>query len=351
MSQINEEKVQQETQWIHSLAEELGKILDESTAAGITRSPHQSNWASELGHQCDLYLVYQRVKWEQGKLTDLNLQYVFNEGRKQERLIMQELESMGIEILQRGVSVGMDATLRKLNIGGKLDGLANCAAIAHRLPIGIDWGRKKVVIEAKSLSPHNWEKLVDYDALMTSRHEYVKRWAHQMQLYLLGHSDEAGLFAFKNKVTGRIRFIPVLLDIETCDMLARKAERVNLLVEEYNKRGDSALPAPIAWNQALCGDCKYLHICPNSRDIPETEISTDKELIELLERREALKPMSDEYDDVKDAIDDRLERFQGKPLLIGDWLVRWVEVKRAEKLMPAMSYFQKRIAKVGEKKK
>ena len=339
-------------QWVVSLAQELTQLHDEHTQSHI-RPPDsaKSNWASELGHPCDLYLTFRRVCGHLARPIDMRLQRIFEEGRKQEGLILRELEDMGITVLERGVPIASsDALFSSLNISGQIDAKCNFEAIAHRLLQAepeIDWRRKRVVVECKSLGPHLFGRLVDYDALKTAKQHYVQKWADQMLLYLLGHNDEAGLFVFKSKVTGELRFVPVTLDLEECERLAQKAKRVNEAVARYRAHpSDESLPPPIAWRQDLCATCQFLTICPNSREIPSTELSDDPELLELLEQREALHSASRDYADVQETLDQRLERFKGTNLLIGDYQIRWGKSERKEKVLPAATIWRKTITKL-----
>lgn len=344
--------VHEQTGWVEPLADALATLHDEYIASKVRRPDSaRSNWASELGHPCDLYLTFRRVRGELARPVDVRLQRIFEEGKKQEDLILRELENMGVRVLERGVPISStDALYRELNIGGQIDAKCNFEAIAHRLILvapGIDWGRKRVVVECKSLSPHLFDALADYDAIKTAKQHYVQKWADQMLLYLLGHNDEAGLFVFKSKVTGELRFVPVLLDLEECDRLAAKAQRVNAAVAAFHASG--ALPAPIPWRQDLCGDCAFLAICPNSRELPSVELENSAELTELFERREALKEATTEEREVKEAIDSRLSAYEGKDVLVGGrWQVRWTRVERAEKVTPAGTHWMKRITKLPE---
>ena len=349
---LDAESVQERTSWVQPLAEALATLHDEYIRSKIRRPDSaKSNWASELGHPCDLYLTFRRTQGEKARPVDLRLQRIFEEGRKQEDLVLRELENMGVKVLERGVPIASsDALYRELNIGGQIDAKCNFEAIAHRLiqvAPEIDWGRKRVVIECKSLSPHLFDALIDYDAIKTAKQHYVQKWADQMLLYLLGHNDEAGLFVFKSKVTGELRFVPVLLDLEECDRLAAKALRVNAAVAQFHQTG--VLPDPIPWRQDLCGECPFLAICPNSRELPSIELENSAELVELFERREALKESTTEEREVKDAIDARLSAYEGKDVLVGGrWQIRWHKVERVETVLAAGSYWTKRITKLPE---
>ena len=349
---MDTETIQKDTAWVKGLSEVLAEAHNRFIEKKIRKnSSRSSNWPSSLGHPCELNLAFWRTQGEKATGTPIGLQRIFEEGNKQEDLILRQLEDMGVRVLERGVSFGSDAMFRELNIHGQLDAKLDFSGIdADLLSLlqthfpDVNWKQKRVVAECKSLSPYIFDKLTDYDSLMTHKSFYVRGWADQIQLYLLGSNQEAGLFIFKNKSSGELRFIPILLDLEECDRLALKAKRVNAAVAKYEK--DGSLPAPIAWRQDVCAECPFLAICPNSREIPPTEISTDSELIELLGRREALKTAITEADEIKERIDDKLEPFQGTNVLVGDFQVRWSKIERPEKVTPASSYFMKRITKL-----
>ena len=55
-----------------------------------------SLWASECGHDCTRYLVYQQCNWEQAKPTEEELLLVFHEGNLQEDTLLLELQKAGI---------------------------------------------------------------------------------------------------------------------------------------------------------------------------------------------------------------------------------------------------------------
>ena len=354
--------IHEQTGWVEPLAHALKEAHDRYIAKQIS-SPQSrgSNWASSLGHPCDLHLTFWRTQGEKAQPVSTRLQRIFEEGKKQEDLILRELEMMGVRIVERGVPISSDSLMRELNIGGKLDARLDVSGLDKDLldaltlacP-GLDWRHLRPVAECKSLSPFLFDKLVDYDAIMTAKQHYVRSWGEQMQLYLVGKNREAGLYIFKNKTTGELRFVPVLLDLETCDVIAAKAKRINAAVEYYrNWKGDPddvlRLPTPISWRQDLCAECPFLAICPNSREIPATDLLDDKELEEALDFIEANKGTEAALREAKELRDEKLERYEGKNLIVGTrWQVRWRKIDRKESITPAGSYYRKDVAKLPE---
>ena len=360
---VDAQSIHEQTGWVEPLAQALKEAHDRYIAKQIS-SPQSrgSNWASSLGHPCDLHLTFWRTQGEKAQPISTRLQRIFEEGKKQEDLILRELEMMGVRIVERGVSISSDSLIRELNIGGKLDARLDVSgldkdlldALSLACP-GVDWRQLRPVAECKSLSPFLFDKLVDYDAIMTAKQHYVRSWAEQMMLYLLGKNREAGLFIFKNKSTGELRFVPILLDLETCDLLAAKAKRINEAVKVYNDTrgmgypGGGNLPEPIPWRQDLCAECPFLAICPNSREIPATDLLDDKELEEALDFIEANKGTEAALREAKELRDEKLERYEGKNLIVGTrWQVRWRKIDRKESITPAGSYYRKDVAKLPE---
>ena len=338
--------IHEQTGWVEPLSVALAELVDSHKAKGFKRISSQSNWVSRLGSPCDLQLTFWRVKPEFAALHDVGLQYIFDEGKLQEDAVLRLLEDMGVRVLERSVSVGNDTLLRQFNVSGQLDAVLNFEKIAENMPVveGIDWHRKRVVAEVKSVSPWLFDSLTDYDSIATHKKPFVRNWGSQVMLYLLGHSDEGGLLILKQKSTGRLKFVPIILDLDECDVLLNKAKRVNAAVAEYAR--SQTLPDPIEWRQDLCASCPFLAACPNSRILPQVELSTDAELIELLQRRESLAESNSEYREVNDAIDQKLEPFEGKDTLAGDYRIAWKQVTRSEKLTPASTFWTKRILKL-----
>ena len=75
--------------------------LDSETQKRIRQSSRNSNRASELGwwEECPRYLVLVQTDHEKMPLHDIGLQRLFDEGKKQEKLVRMELEEAGYEII------------------------------------------------------------------------------------------------------------------------------------------------------------------------------------------------------------------------------------------------------------
>ena len=346
----SEEAIQSATVWAYSLSTVLEEAHRRYIEKQITpRQARANNWASSLGHPCELHLTYWRTQGQLATATPLSLQRVFEEGKKQEDLILRELEMLGVRIIERGVPLSTEQ-FTELRISGKLDARVDVSGLDKDLLEQLqaahpatDWRTIRPVLECKSLSPFLYDRLVDYDALMTDKRHYVRSWAEQMQLYLLGRSRDAGLFVFKNKVTGAMRFLPVLLDLETCEALAQKAQRINGHVARYQATAE--LPPPIDWREDVCATCPFLHLCPNNREIPITELSDQAELITLLEAREALRPALDAYAETTEQLDHLLAPHEGVNTIVGGtWAIKWSKLALSTRVVQA--HWRKRITRL-----
>ena len=63
------------------------KVL-ESKEREIKQWPVNSNRASQLGHECVRYHVYERTRWQEKSLHGVGLQMVFDMGREIEEIVL-----------------------------------------------------------------------------------------------------------------------------------------------------------------------------------------------------------------------------------------------------------------------
>ena len=73
------------------------KVL-ESKEREIKQWPVNSNRASQLGHECVRYHVYERTRWQEKSLHGVGLQMVFDMGREIEEIVLKELREAGFQI-------------------------------------------------------------------------------------------------------------------------------------------------------------------------------------------------------------------------------------------------------------
>lgn len=275
----------------------------EMKAKRIKQWPVRSNRASNLGHPCERFLVYERTRWQEKVLHDVTLQFIFDEGNIHEAAVIRELQDAGFQIIEQQRAFEW----KKYEITGHVD--AKIKDNGSFIPI-----------EIKSMSDWAWKAVNDLSDMYKSKAVYMRQYPAQMTLYLLMDEKEEGAFILKNKTNGLLKQIPVKLDYEYGEALIQKAERINA-----HLKGET-LPDRIEFSVGACEWCAYSHIClPEHKH--EGSIINDPELEAKLDRRGALKTMKDEYDDLDKEI---REAVREKPeLVVGNWILKgkWVDKK------------------------
>ena len=262
----------------------------------IKQYPVRTNWASQLGHPCLKYLVLNRTRWQEKTLHNERLQMIFDIGNDIEERVMKDLREAGVSIVEQQRPFDWP----EYQISGKLD--AKCLIDGTAYPV-----------EVKSMSPFAFDKINSVQDMLNSRYAYMRSYPGQLILYLLMDNKERGYFILKNKVSGAMKEIPVDLDYSIGESLLKKAEAINTHV--INK----TLPDPIEYDENVCSECGYVHICTPDRIGKEVEIIDNEELEELLKRYEELKPSTKEYDKVDKRIS---EIVNGREkVLVGNWFI------------------------------
>ena len=277
------------------------KIL-EAKKAKIKQWPVNANRASELGHECLRYLVLNRTRWQEKGLYDARLQMIFDMGKAVEDMVCQDLKEAGFTIVEQQRPFSWP----QYQITGSID-----------FKLAIDG--QTYPAEIKSAAPHPFASINSVEDMLKHKYPYMRRYPAQLTLYLLMDGKEKGLFLFKNKSSGELKEIWMDLDYEFAESLVQKAEVIN------NHVAGGTLPEPIEYQDDICGECAFAHICLPERIGKEVEISDDVELLDLLSRYESLKPGAKEFEEVDKRI---TELVRGKDkLLIGDYFIegKWVD--------------------------
>lgn len=258
--------------------------------------PVHTNRASQLGHPCTRYLVFDRTRWQEKALHDERLQMIFDLGNDCEARVLRDLADAGLEIIEQQRAFSWP----EYSISGHIDAKALIDGMAYPL-------------EVKSMSPFAYDKTNSVADMLKSKYAYMRSYPAQMTLYLLMDNKEKGFFICKNKVSGAMKEIPVTLDYELGESLLKKAEAINTHV------ASGTLPDPMEYDENVCTDCGYNHICTPDRIGKEIEIIDNSELEELLADWERLKPFSKEYDEVDKRIS---EIVNGREkILVGNWFI------------------------------
>lgn len=310
------------------------RVID-NKARGIKQWPVRSNRASSLGHPCTRYLVFERTKWNEKVLHGPSLQMIFDLGNDIEDRVLRDLHDAGFEIFEQQRSFEW----KEYDITGHIDA---------KLQIG----QTIYPLEIKSMSPFVFEKINTVQDMLNHKYHYVRSYPSQMTLYLLMDNKEAGFFLLKNKTSGAMKEIEITLDYELGEKLLQKADIINMHVRR------NTLPNPIEWDDNVCSECGYLHICNPVRTGKEVDIVDDDELLDMLIKRESLQQYAKEFDEIDSILKERLEGRD--KLLIGDYYVTgsWRKTTRYEvpkdikdQYKTEAQYWVKKIQKITEQKK
>lgn len=306
----------------------------------IKQYPVNANRASELGHECLRFLVLNRTRWNEKTLHDARLQMIFDMGNAIEDMCERDLRDAGFTIVEQhrpfnwatyGITGSIDMKLgltapmivKECEDGKLPDPIKD--ALQELLK---DWGRRPgnrsdfvdvIPTEIKSSAPHVWQGINTIDDIKKHKYHYMRKYLAQLTLYLLMDNKGIGLFLFKNKQTGEVREIWLTLDYEFGESLIRKAETINSHVIA------GSLPDPIAYDENICDDCGFAHICLPERIGKEVQVIDDERLAQLLDQRALLMPSAKEFEQVDDQIK-KMVNGRDK-ILVGDWYItgKWQE--------------------------
>jgi hypothetical protein len=293
----------------------IEKVL-ETVASRIKQWPVKSNRASDLGHPCLRYHVYQRTQWSEKALHDVNLQLIFDMGNEIERIVIRQLQDAGVQVIEQQRAFEWP----EYQITGSIDGkiIANGKAFPF---------------DVKSCSQWVFKAINSIDDLKKSKYLHLRKYPIQLNTYMLLDNVDEGLFIFKDKTSGQLKEIWMQLDYEIGEQTLKKCEAINAFVAR------NELPDRIDFDDSICGQCGFAHICLPPTAGKEVEIDTG-ELEQMLETYYGLESAAKEYAELNDEINKML---QGKSkILAGDYFVtgKWIEKKNGTR------YWKKSIVKV-----
>ena len=284
----------------------LVEKLMELAQAKIRLRPCHTNRASSIGHICERKLVFDRTRWQDAALHDVNLQLVFNEGQYQERQILKDLTDAGFQLIDQQ----RDYFWAKYQLTGHLD-----AKVVVQDTQCDETKIEAVPLECKSMSPFIFKTIHTADDILNSKRHYIRAYAAQMQIYLLLSNSPRGVLLLKDKSSGQIKEIWMELNLEVAESLIKKCERINAHVAA------NTVPEPIPWDEDICGRCAYGHICLPEAKREAITITQQPEIEADLNRRAELTASKKEYDDLDDKVKSLFKEQKESRWIIGQWLV------------------------------
>lgn len=288
----------------------------------IRQSPVNSNRASDLGHPCLRYHVFNRTRWQEKSLHDVGLQMIFDMGSALEDVVLRELADAGIKVIEQQRAFSWP----EYQITGHVDGhvLIN--------------GGPPYPLEIKTCSPFVFKAINTVEDLKRGKYLYLRKYPVQLTLYMLMNNVERGVFLFKDKVSGAMKEIWMDLDYQLGEEALKRAEAVNAHVAAGTE------PDPAEYDEEMCGRCGYVHICTPERIGTEVEIDTG-ELASILDRLEELKPYVSEHRELDEQVKKAVEGRE--KILAGSWFVTGKWNSRKSFTVPESRYWSRKIIRAA----
>lgn len=291
----------------------------------ISIYPRTVSILSDIG-ECDRQMTYHITNWKDRPLHDEDLQARFDAGKLQESELMRELEG-----LRYDVQAGQEVVEIKNRAGetiarGKIDGK-------------IMYQKVKIPFEIKSMNPmvfDNIDTIEDFH-----KKPYLRKYLRQIQMYLFGNNVEDGLLLCTDCL-GHWKVFVVTLDYGEAEQILQRLERVHEAVKIQ------LLPARIEYREEICGRCAFAHICLPDILRKESEIITDEELIQRLERRETLADNKSEYERIDKSIKADIKKRVTKQAIAGDFFIKIATSEIKERITPAGMMTRISIERMGD---
>lgn len=266
--------------------------------------PRWSNWAGDLGFECDTYQCLARLHPELKPLPDIGLMKIFRASSMTEKPNLQFLSDAGIKIVEQG----RPYQWVEKKISGRIDS-----------KIGIEVEGKEFIVplEHKAVSPYVFRDIIKHKAegipLQKSKRAWLRKYPGQIMTYELMDGAEFGSFFYYDKAGGDYLFWIVSLDLEYAETLVQRAERVNKFVDEG--------VIPPAERKEICERCDFEKTaCFTGKEGGEgyemifDQADLDAKLARWDEIREIAKEFEEIDDDIKSA-------FKGKTVITADFKI------------------------------
>jgi len=305
-----------------------GKI-DAHLEKDIRDYPRHTNWAGDLGFECDTYHALARIHPELRPTKSLNLIKIFRTGNVYETPNIQLMQNAGLDVVEQARSYQW----REKKISGRIDGKIRVPEIGGLIPL-----------EHKACSPNIFRSVKKMKAegtpLTKAKTPWTRNYPGQLTAYALMDGEEFGCWFFFDKVIGDYFFWILPLDLEYAESLIQRAERANENVEK------KTVPQPE--RKEICLTCDFNKTsCFVGQDFgPGFEMLDAEDLILKLQRWQETKMAFSEHEDLDEEIKDL---FRGRQAIVGDFKITSKPCHRKGFVMPASDYFKTTIEVLGEK--
>lgn len=311
-------------------------MVEKEKTSRIRLSPTRTNRASEIGHPCERYLYLQRTEWDKAAPIDLGLQFIFDDGKIHEISVITDLKMAGIEVVQQQTPFEWRDGKGRVILSGSIDGMLKAPGDESLYPFDV-----------KGYSPWVWKRLDSVSSFLEAKEPHLRKVPSQMLSYLLLTAKPVGILILKNKATGRLRQVNVVLEehMDLAEALIKKAERMNEAVETQTA------PEP-KWDEPVCTACPFhLRNCFPLSDWKErARILDAPELEAKLARWWELKGPAKEYKELDNEVSDELEFSGIEEAMVGPFRIVRKLVSGIRKPSPGgpYSYWKKEIVRIDQ---
>ena len=254
--------------------------------------PPTTNRASSLGYECIRRLYYERANPEAKMTFPVDAYQRMREGTEQEETIKRHLSLLGYRTNRSQEYFKFE----DLEISGKIDGF-------------LEYGNEKpVLIEIKTTEPYTFDKIKMIDDFRENK--WWSKYLVQVTAYMKAMKQEQMMFIVKDRTKWDIKTFYYDFEPLKWKRIEFKCQKVNEHLKE-NKIPDDSL---CEFNE--CKGCPFYGFCRPTKILENEgfEMIDDPELVDILDKREKLKKIKKEYEDLDSDIK---ERFRGRNAFIG----------------------------------
>jgi hypothetical protein len=273
-------------------------------------APATSNYASLLGHICLRVLFYSRMGAEK-KPHSVRTMAVFRSGEMVEREVTNFMRTeMDLDIVRSQEA----APKTDLLIGCRIDGGAR----------GIhQTDQPYVLIEAKRLNTHQWQKVTDcdiqgvHDLLSERTGWWTTKYIWQAVAYIRLYNEPGLVFVLMDPSTGLEKYVPLPADAPIVDEIWKKiqtrAKYINACVEAND------CPDPIPYSKQICGMCDYKDVsCFPERQHEGVEVLSHPDILQAAEEFLELRDMARAFAEKKAYLRELILATKRDHIMLGD---------------------------------
>ncbi len=260
----------------------------------IKNYPRNQFVASNIS-ECDRQMVYGVLNWQDKKPFNIQAFGNMDRGNLHEKHSLLSFSMAGIEIIESQSPFEIKDKDSNVLCRGQID----CK---------VKFEDKKYPAEIKSLNLNTYKNINSTDDFL--RKHYHRKYLNQIQLYLYGNNIEEGMFILEDG-SFHYKMLPVYIDYGICELLLKRLEN------NWNYVKNKEYPDRINYDDNVCRDCDFNHICLPDIVSQSAKLIDDAELLIKLNRRKEIIPISKEYELLDTEIKDYAKSQLEKEIVVG----------------------------------